>query len=282
MTATGRGFARRLSGGLGTNYWRVWTSSAGSNLADGTFWIAFPLLAIRLTDSPALVAGVAIAGRLPWLFFVLVAGALADRLDRRRTMLTVAVFRTIVSAGVAVGGFAGIVTLPILYLVALLLGIAETLFDTAAQSLMPNVVRPEQLSDANGRLYAVELTMNQFVGPPIGGVLSGVSIAIAFAGSALGYVVGVASLGAVRGSFRPASSETRGSILSDIRVGLAFLFRHRLLRTFAFMVGVMNLASSAVFAVFVLYAVRPGPMGLTELEFGILTTGLAVGSLVGS
>src|SRR3954452_247421 len=80
----------RLTGCLGANYWRVWGSSAASNLADGVFWIAFPLLAVRLTDEPVLIAGVTVVGRLPWLVFVLFAGALADRLDRRRTMISVA------------------------------------------------------------------------------------------------------------------------------------------------------------------------------------------------
>ena len=46
------------SGGLPRDYWRLWASSAASNLADGVFWIAFPLLAVQLTDSPAAVAGV--------------------------------------------------------------------------------------------------------------------------------------------------------------------------------------------------------------------------------
>jgi MFS family permease len=282
VTSERRSLLTRLSGGLGANYWRVWLASAASNVADGVFWIAFPLLAIQLTDSPVLVAGVTIAGRLPWLFFVLVAGALADRLDRRRTMLLVAIFRSVVSAVVAVGVFSDVVTLPILYLVALLLGIAETLFDTAAQSLMPNVVASEKLSVANGRLYAVELTMNQFVGPPLGGLLAGVAIALAFAGSALAYVVGVLALLAVTGSFKPERTGPRGSLLADIRIGLDFLFHHRLLRTFALMVGVMNLASSAAFAVFVLYAVDPGPMHLSEFGFGVLMTALAIGSVVGS
>ena len=58
-----------------------------------------------------------------------------------------------------------------LYAVPLVLGIGETLFDTSAQSLMPSIVEKEQLSRANGRLYAVELTMNQFIGPPLGGFL---------------------------------------------------------------------------------------------------------------
>jgi len=70
--------------------------------------------------------------------------------------------------------------------------------------------------------------------------------------------------------------------VADIREGLNYLFAHRLLRTLALMVGVMNLASSAAFAIFVLYAVAPGPMGLDEFGFGVLMTALAVGSLLGS
>jgi MFS family permease len=275
---------QRLSGGLGANYWRVWSSSAASNLADGVFWIAFPLLAIRLTDEPVLIAGVTVVGRLPWLVFVLFAGALADRLDRRRTMISVAALRTIVSAVLAVGVFADVVGLPVLYATALLLGIAETLFDTAAQSIMPTVVDKDRLSVANSRLYAVELTMNQFVGPPLGGLLASIAIGLAFAGSAVAYVVGVVALFFLTGAFRPVRSAdvAQRSIFGDIRDGLDYLFHHRLLRTLALMVGVMNLASSAVFAIFVLFAVEPGPMGLSEFGFGVLTSALAIGSLVGS
>ena len=63
--------------------------------------------------------------------------------------------------------------------------IGETLFDTAAQSIMPDRRRPtDGLARANGRLYAVELTANQFVGPPLGGVLVGAAAALALAGAA--------------------------------------------------------------------------------------------------
>lgn len=281
MSAVGR-LTRRASGGLGANYWRLWASSAASNLADGVFWIAFPLFAIQLTDSPVLIAGVSVVSRLPWLVFVLFAGALADRLDRRRTMVAVAMLRTGVAAGLAVGIAVGIVNLPVLYVTAFVLGMGETLFDTAAQSIMPSVVGRDQLSRANGRLYAVELTMNQFVGPPLGGILAALGIALAFAGSALAFAVGAVGLVLLSGTFRPAPAATKSNIFEDIREGLAYLSRHRLLRTLALMVGIMNLAATAAFAVFVLYAVEPGPMGLDEVGFGILMTSMAFGSLAGS
>ena len=88
--------------GLPVNYWRLWGASAVSNLADGVFFILLPLVAVRLTDSPLLIAGVAIAGRLPWLFFVLFAGALADRLDRRLVMRNVQLLRVGIMAGLGV------------------------------------------------------------------------------------------------------------------------------------------------------------------------------------
>jgi MFS family permease len=253
-----------------------------ANLADGIFFVALPLMAVSLTTSPALVAGVSIAGRLPWLVFVLVAGALADRLDRRHTMRNVQVTRVLVLGGLAILALAGQLSLPVLYVVAFVLGVGETLFDTAAQSIMPNIVPRELLSRANGRLYAVETTMNQFVGPPLGGFLVAVSVPLALAGSVLGYALAAVGLAVMAGTFRAGSEGARHSMLGDIREGLSYLLRHRVLRTLAIMVAISNLANSAVFAVLVLYVVAPGPMGLDEVGFGVLMTGFALGAIAGS
>ena len=268
--------------GLPANYWRLFGASAVSNLADGVFFIVLPLLAVRLTESPLLIAGLAIAGRLPWLVFVLIAGALADRLDRRGTMRNVQVVRAVVLAGLAGLALVDGLSLPILYAVALGLGVAETLFDTAAQSIMPSIVDRDQLSNANGKLYGVELVMNQFVGPPLGGLVIGLSVPLALGGSAVGYLLAAVGLALVVGRFRPDRSGPKTRLTADIAEGLRYLWRHRVLRTLALMVGIMNMAGTATQAVFVLYAVRPGPMGLSEPEFGILMTTFAAGSVVGS
>jgi MFS family permease len=274
--------ASRLGGGLPGAYWKLWAASAGSNLADGIFWIALPLLAITLTDSPALVAGVTIASRLPWLLFALVAGALADRLDRRRTMILVDLFRAGLLGGLAIATALGVASLPLLYVVAFALGVAETLFDTSAQSIMPNLVEGDQLSRANGRLYAVELTMNQFVGPPLGGFLAAIGIAAAFGTGAVAYLLAAGALLTIPGAFRPVREGPPTRIHEDIAEGLRYLLGHRLLRVLAIMVGIGNLANTAAFSVFVLYAVAPGPLGLDEVGFGLMITALAVGSVIGS
>lgn len=269
---------------LGPDYRRLWSASALSNLADGVFQVALPLLALRLTRSPGEIAGLSLVARLPWLLFALPAGALADRLDRRRTMVNVDLARTVLIGGLALLTAAGHERLWVLYVVAFGLGVGETLFDTAAQSVMPMVVGRDRLSEANGRLYAAEMTMNQFVGPPLGGLIAGTAIALAFAGSAASYLAAALVLVTMAGRFKP--QRTGGGVpprlRADIVEGVRYLFGHRLLRALALMTGVMNLMSSAAFAVFPLFAVKPGPLGLSDAGYGFFLTALAVGALGGS
>jgi MFS family permease len=267
---------------LGRRYWQLWSASGLSNVADGVLQVALPLVAITFTTSPGQIAGVALAGRLPWLLFALQAGAISDRHDRRRIMLWAnlarAAFMALVAIAVAVE-FGGIA---VLYVVAFAVGVCETLYDTSAQSIMPQIVDKNQLSKANGRLYAIELTGQSFIGPPLGGFLVAVGAALALAGSSAAWFFAAGVLFFIRGSYRPAERSTR-SIRSDIAEGLRFLRHQRVLRSMALLTGISNLASSAVFAVFVLYAVGPdSPMGLNETQFGLLLTAGAVGSLLGS
>lgn len=268
---------------LGGDFWRVWTSSGLSNLADGVLKVALPLAALRFTDSPVLVAGVTVALGLPWLLCALPAGALADRLDRRRAMVGANAVRGALVLLLAVGLALDVGSIWLLYATAFLIGTAETLYDTSAQSILPQMVHRDRLSRANGRLYAVEFTSHQFVGPPLGGALVGVSAALAFVTPAALWVAALGVLLLVRGRFRVERGGPPTSVRADIRQGLRFLWSHRLLRSFAVMVGVSNFATSASFAVIVLYAVGPGsPMGLSEPAYGALLTAMAVGSLLGS
>jgi MFS family permease len=267
---------------LNQNCRRLLAASGLSNLADGIFQIALPLVALEVTRDPGAFAAVTLVGRLPWLLFTLPAGALADRLDRRHTMVWVDAGRMLVIALLAVIVAAGREELWVLYIVAFVLGVGETLHDTAAQSILPNVVPPEQLSRANSRLYAIELTANQFVGPPLGGLLAAAALAGALSASAVGYGLAAIALILLAGRFRPVRSSAPRSMRADIAEGVRYLAHHRLLRVLAVCVGLSNLASTAAMSVFPLYAVEPGPMGLSSAGFGVLLTSFAIGSLLGS
>jgi MFS family permease len=273
-------------GRLGLPFWQLWSASSLSNLADGLVKVGLPLVAVALTDSPGLVAGVALAVTLPWLLFALPAGALADRVDRRIAMVTANVVRATGVAVLAVTVLLGLESSPAaiwaLYAVALLLGTAETIYDTCAQSILPQVVGRDQLPQANGRLIAAELTANEFVGPPLGGLLVAAGVAVAFATPAALWAAAVGALLLLRGRFSISRREPT-TLRADVVEGLRYLWRHPLLRTLAAMTGLFNFATNATFAVFVLYAVGPdSAMGLTEVGYGLLFATIAAGSLIGA
>jgi MFS family permease len=271
-----------VAGGLGRAYWRLWTSSTLSNLADGLFQVALPLVAIGLTRAPTSIAGLTVALSLPWLLVALPAGAIADRQDRRRLMLGANLARAALLGVLTVAAAADAASMWLLYLVALGAGVAETLYDTSAQSMLPQLVRRDQLSRANGRLFGAQLTANEFVGPPLGGALVLAGAALAFAVPAALWLAAVGALLLLSGPFRVARAQ-RTTLRTDVAEGLRFLWRHRILRTLAVMTGVFNLASNGLFAIFVLYAVGPGSaMELTEPGYGVLLATLAAGSLTGS
>ena len=282
MTSSAARVTEQSGAPLGASYWKLWTSSGLSNLADGVFKIALPLLAIQFTQSPTLVAGLTVAATLPWLLFALTAGALADRLDRRKLMLWANLSRAMLPALLIAVILLDLGSIWALYVVALMVGVAETLYDTSAQSILPQVVHRDQLSRANGRLYAVELTANQFIGPPLGGLLVALGVVAGFAAPAALWLAAVGALFLVPGTFR-TEREVKTTLRFDIGEGLRFLWNQKILRTLAVMTGVFNFASNAAFAVLVLFAVGPASeMGLSEVGFGLLLTASALGALVGS
>jgi MFS family permease len=267
---------------LGSGFWWLWGSSSFSNLADGMAKIALPLIAVGLTDSPVLIAGLGVASTAPWLLFALLAGALVDRVDRRRAMLVANIFRAALLMTLTLFFVLDLGSVWALYIVAFGIGTAETVYDTSAQSILPQLVGRELLSRANARLHAAELTANQFIGPPLGGLLVAVGAALSLAAPASLWVVALGLLLLVRGSFR-VNHDSSSTLRADIAEGLRFLWHNQILRTFAVMVGIFNFASSATFTILVLHAVGPAStLKLSEPGYALLLTSVAAGTVVGS
>lgn len=272
---------RRPDDRPGQRFARVVISSGASNLADGVARVALPIVAAASTRSPALVAGIELVRTIPWLFGALPVGALVDRLDRRSTLVVANLVRSSLVGALALVAAGGQAALWLLYAVAIGSGIAEVFYDTAAQSMVPSIVERSRLDRANGQLYAVEVGAQELLGPPAAGILVAASAVLAFATSTALWVLAVVVLITVRGRFRPVRSGP-SSLRADVAEGVRFLLHRPMLRTMALMVGMSNLASSAVFAVLVLHAVGPtSAMGLTEAQFGLLFAMFAVGGLVG-
>jgi MFS family permease len=152
-------------------------------VGDGVCLSALPLLALAMTRDPRLIALVSAAVFVPWLAMSLPTGVVVDRYDRGMLMRRSQVVQGLTIAMVAVLVLVHEVDIALLVLLAFLLGSAEVIFSNAAQSLLPDLVPPEQLPKANGNLQ-VSLTVGEtFVGPPLGSVLFGLD-ACSFFGSA--------------------------------------------------------------------------------------------------
>lgn len=276
---TGRNNPR---GGLGPEFRKLWAASTLSNLGDGVALVAAPLLAAALTRDPALIAGLAVAQQLPWLLFALLSGALADRLDRRRAMAVVGACRAALFGALGVAVLLDRVSLPLLYAVFFLLGAGETLFDTTAATVLPAVVPREHLPQANARLSGAATVANYFVGKPLGGLLFAAAAALPFLLGAGGLAAAAALILALRGTFRATrqAGAPPAALWAEIAEGLRWLWRHRLLRTLALALTLLNVTFVAWNSVLVLLALER--LGLDQAGFGVLLTAHAVGAVLGS
>jgi MFS family permease len=198
-------------------YWRLWTASTISNIGDGVFYAALPLLAARLTENPISVSAVTVFMTLPWLLLSLPAGAVVDRADRRRLMGAADMFRAVLVGVLAVAAGAGWVSIWLLCVLGLGLGVAEVLFDNAAQAIVPAVVPAESLERANGWRYAAEIAGNTFVGTPLGPVLLTIGVALPFGVDAASFVFASLLVLSLRGDFRASAGAAR--TIDDVETG---------------------------------------------------------------
>jgi MFS family permease len=289
---------------LGRDYWRLWSASGMTNLGDGLMTVAVVWLASALTRDALLVSLVALTSRLPWLLFSLPAGVITDRYDRRLLVAWTDTGRFVVVAAfgvfvlltegglptpeqLAAGGGApasATALLVGLYAMSFLVGCAEVVRDNAAQTLLPSLVDQRLLERANGRLWGVEVTANNFVGPPLAGVLMGLALAVPFLFNAGLLAAGALLLFTLSGTYRPRgvpAGAGRIAWRAEIGTGLRWLWGNPVLRALALLLGALNLASAMIISLLVLYT--QDVLGLFEgWQFGLVLTGSATGALLGS
>jgi MFS family permease len=266
---------------LGANFWSLWTAAGFSNLGDGIYKFVLPVLAARMTDSPTLVASVSFALTLPWLLFSLPAGAMVDRMDRKKVMIVTNICCAAIMAFLFLGTFSEHIHIAILLAVSFLLGTCETLSVNASGALVPAIVPRDRLEQANSRIVSIETIMNNFVGKPVAGFLITISAPLALASGTAVCFIAIMALMWLRGTFK-ADRTGNTTIANDIREGIGYLWNHRLLRTLAAMVAVMSCCWSGFFAVLILYALSEKGMGLSEFQYSFLLTALAAGGLAGA
>lgn len=265
---------------LGPDFLRLWAAAAASNVGDGVRITALPLLAAFLTRNPVLISGVLIATRLPWLVFSLHAGAIADRVDRKRLIVRVNLGRAVVMGLLALSVATGFGGLAALYLVALLQGIGEVFSDNTAFAMLPSVVPKERLEDANGRIEGAIIVTNEFAGPALGALLFAHWASVPFALDAATFVLAAWFFAGIKATSPRREAATSTTVGQDIRTGLRWLRSHTLLRNLTVIASLTNLALQATFAIQVLFVLNT--LGLSPTGFGLIMAAEAGGSLIGS
>ncbi|WP_184362768.1 MFS transporter [Nocardiopsis metallicus] len=269
---------------LGRDFTLLWGASGSASLADGLVRVALPLVAVELTRSPALVAGVAVTTTLAWILVGLPAGALGDRLNRRTIAMSAALLRTVLLGAVGVLLFTDQLTVGMLFAAAFLLGAGEAFFDTSTPAMVPGLVPEEELPRAHGRRHAVAMTANELVGPAAGGTLFALSKAAPLLVSTVCHALSALMLWRMRAvpDRSPEPETRRTALFNEIRQGLVLLVRSRRIAVIALWGGMVNFAGSLTFAVLALHLVAPGPVGLDTWGFGLLMASLGLGGLIGA
>ena len=276
MTETTGGGTRRPR--LGAHYRRLWWANAISSTGDGAFVAALPLLAVTITRDPRLVAVITAASYLPWMLLSLPAGALVDRYDRATLMWRAQAVQAAVVAAVAIAVVFRVANIAVLGLAGLLLGSAEVIFSNAAQAVLPTLVPPDLVARANGS-QQVSLTVGEtFLGPPAGSLLFAVAAALPFGLDAVSFAGSAALLARLPRTERVAG-QPAVTIRAQIIEGLRWLYRHRLLRVVAVLLGVFNFGNQMGQAVLVLLATQTLHVGTRG--YGLLLAVTAVGSVAG-
>ena len=253
----------------------LWSSQVISTVGTRVTSVAYPLLVLLLTGSPALAGVVGFAQTLPFLLLYLPGGAWVDRWDRRRTMVVCEVGRMVALGSIAVTAVVGgihAVTIAQLVAVAFVEGSLFVLFDLAEGAALPRLVPAGQLPTAvawnQARTQGADL-----VGQPLGGLLFAIAPALPFAVDSVSYLVSGGAVAAIRTRLQGERAATADRLRTRIAEGVRFVRRSAFLREMVVIVGWMNLVFNGTFLVLIVRAQRlggsPGQIGLMLAAYGL-------------
>jgi Na+/melibiose symporter-like transporter len=170
-------------------------------------------------------------------------------------------------------------SIAVLYVVAFLLGTAETVYDSATRALLPQVVARRDLDRANSLLTVEESLGQQFLGSPAGSALFALAVTLPFALNSAGFALAALLILTVRGVRRPERPAGRTSVRADVAEGVRWLWHHPFLRGITLISGATCLTDSMVNGVLVLYVLEV--LHLPASGFGLVVLAAGVGALLG-
>lgn len=261
----------------------LWSGQAVSSVGTQVSQLAFPLLILALTRSPALAGLLGAARLVPYLLLSLPAGALVDRWNRKRVMIACDTGRTLAMGSIPLAYALGRLTIVQLFAATLVEGTLYVFFNLAETAALTRVVPREQLAAATARNETL-LSTAVTLGPLFSGLVYSAGRALPFLADALSYLASVVSLRFIRTEFQAERTRTSTANLSaEIREGLQWLWRQRLMRFLAvFAAGTLLIENAYILVVIVLLQTMPGSPFPASVTTGLVLAVGGAGSIVGS
>jgi MFS family permease len=258
----------------------IWAGQGLSELGSQVSTVAYPLLVLALTHSPARAGVVGLAATLPLPLLALPAGMLADRFDRKRLMLACDAVRAAALAALTIAVFSGHVAYGVVAAVAFIDGALMTIAFVTERGVLRRLVAPEQLAAAVARNESV-FYAGSIVGPPLGGLLFAIARALPFLADAVSYAFSATATLLTRAKFQPERTEERGSLFAEFTSGLRWLWQQPLLRTCSLLAAASNPTWRALYLLLVVLARRHGASSsLVGVMFAMIAAGGLLGGLL--
>jgi len=265
----------------------LFAGATTSLLGDQFALIATPWLVLRLTGDPLALGIVLALEGIPRAIFMLLGGAITDRVSPRHLMLASDLIRCVLTVGMAAAVFTGTVQMWMLYGFGLGFGLVAGFAIPAENSIVPMLVAAEDLQAGNSIIMGVS-SLTGFIGPTVAGIIIGVfsrstfGIGLAFAVDALSFAVSATTLRLMRGGGRSPSADQAAAegIWSSIAAGVKYLWNDKVLRLMFLVVTAINflIVGPLLVGIPVLASQRL-PEG--AVAFGLLMSAYAGGNLLG-
>jgi MFS family permease len=218
----------------------LWTGMTISLLGDGIYTVAVAWQVYEIHNDPSALALVGLAWTGGLVLFILLAGVLSDRFDRRRVMIFADILRMVTQLVIGVLALSGVLEIWMLVLLVLVHGIGEAFFAPAFSALVPDILAPPLIPQASAIEQIVRQAARNFLGPAIGGVI------VALVGPGTSFIIDAATFAfsavcifLIR-TRTDAVRERTASMVAELREGIAYV------RTQTWLWGTLLAASTAI------------------------------------
>jgi MFS family permease len=267
-----------------SDFRRYWLARVVSLTGSIVTLVAMPVLVYRLSGSAFLTAAVTALEAAPYLLFGLVAGALTDRWNRRRVMITADLLSAAVIASVPLAAWLGELTVAHVLVAAFVVQALFTFFDGANFGALPVLVGRSRIASANAAVWGASSVAEIAVPSLVGVALAVVAPATLLAIDALTFIASAVFLRAITRPLYDASRKppalTAARLFGDVKEGVRFLVRHAGVRTMTVAGALQSMAGGGFVSLMVVWCDRVLGIGTSGWRFGLVFGSFSAGGLI--